>query len=101
MKVYVDDILVKNKSTKNHIVDLEETFSTLQKYKMKLNPTKYTFGVTSGKFLGFMISGCGIKANPEKIHAIQKMTALRSIKEVQRLTGRVAALNHFISRSAE
>ena len=68
---------------------------------MKLNPTKYAFGVTSGKFLGFMVSGCGIEANPEKIHAIQEMTAPRSIKEVQCLTGRIAALNRFVARSAE
>ena len=68
---------------------------------MKLNPTKCTFGVASGKFLGFMVSGCGIEANSKKIHAIQEMTAPKSIKEVQHLIGRVAALNHFISRSAE
>ena len=48
-----------------------------------------------------MVSGCGIKANPKKIHAIQEMTVPKSIKEVQRLTGRVAALNHFVSKSAE
>ena len=57
--------------------------------------------MTSEKFLGFMVSGCGIEANPEKIYAIQEMTAPRSIKEVQRLTGRVAALNRFVARSAE
>ena len=101
MEVYVDDMLVKSKSTKNHIADLEETFSALRKYKMKLNPAKCAFGVTSKKFLSFMVSGRGIKVNPKKIHAIQKMTTLRSIKEVQHLTGRVVALNCFISRSAE
>ena len=101
MKVYVDDMLVKSKSTKNHVANLEETFSALQKYKMKLNPAKCAFGVTSGKFLGFMVSGCGIEANPKKIHAIQEMTAPKSIKKVQCLTGRVAALNRFILRSAK
>ena len=85
----------------NHVVDLEKTFSTLQKYKMKLNPAKYTFRVTSEKFLGFMVSERGIEANPKKIRAIQKMITLKSIKKVQRLTGRVAALNRFISRSAK
>ena len=68
---------------------------------MKLNPTKCAFGVTSGKFLGFMVSGHRIEANSEKIHAIQEMTTPKSIKEVQRLTGRVAALNRFIARSVE
>ena len=101
MEVYVDDMLVKSKSSRNHVADLEETFDALRKYRMKLNPTKCAFGVTSGKFLGFMVSGCGIEANPEKIRAIQEMTAPKSIKEVQRLTGRIAALNRFITRSAE
>ena len=98
MEVYVDDMLVKSKSSMNHVANLEETFNALRKYKMKLNPAKYTFGVISGKFLGFMVSGCGIEANLKKIHAIQEMTAPKSIKEVQYLTGRVAALNRFISR---
>ena len=88
MEVYVDDMLVKSKSTKNHVADLEETFSTLRKYKMKLNPIKCAFGVTSGKILGFMVPEHGIEANPEKIRAIQKMTTLKSIKEVQHLTGK-------------
>ena len=101
MEVYVDDMLVKSKSLMNHVADLEKTFSTLRKYKMKLNPTKCAFGVTSEKFLGFMVSGCRIEANPKKICAIQKMTAPKSIKKVQHLIERVAALNHFVSRSAE
>ena len=101
MEVYVDDMLVKSKSSRNHVADLEETFGALRKYRMKLNPTKCAFGVTSGKFLGFMVSGRGIEANPEKIRAIQEMIAPKSIKEVQRLTGRIAALNRFVVRSAE
>ena len=70
MKVYVDDMLVKSKSTKIHIDDLEEAFTTLQRYKMKQNPTKYAFGVTSEKFLDFMISSRGIKTNLEKIRTM-------------------------------
>ena len=101
MEVYVNDMLVKSKSSMNHVVDLEETFGTLQKYKMKLNPAKCAFGVTSEKFLGFMVSEHGIEANLEKICAIQEMTAPKSIKEIQCLTGRVAALNRFVSRSTE
>ena len=82
MKVYVDDMLIKSQALMNHIIDLEETFSALKKYKMKLNLTKCTFGVVSKKFLGFMVSRCGIEANLEKIWAIQKMTAPKMIKEV-------------------
>ena len=101
MEVYVDDMLVKSKSSMNHIADLEETFDALRKYKMKLNLTKCAFGVTSGKFLGFMVSECEIEAKPKKIHAIQEMAAPKSIKEIQCLTGRVAVLNRFVVRSAE
>ena len=53
--------------------DLRETFDTLRSYNMKLNPGKCTFGVTVGKFLGFMVSQRGIEANPDKIRAIMEM----------------------------
>lgn len=56
MKVYVDDMLVKSKKVESHLDDLKETFEMLKKFKMKLNPTKCAFRVSSGKFLGFMIS---------------------------------------------
>ena len=67
MKAYVDDMLVKSKSMSQHIVDIEKTFSTLREHGMSLNPSKYVFGVTSKKFLGFIVSHRGIEANPEKI----------------------------------
>ena len=76
-------------------------FTTLRKYQMKLNPEKCAFGVGSGKFLGFMVSQQGIEANPEKIKALIKMQSPRTVKKVQRLTGRVAALNRFISRATD
>ena len=66
---------------------------------MKLNPSKCAFGVSSGKFLGFMVSQRGIKANPEKVKAILKMSSPKTVKEVQSLTGRVAALNRFIFKA--
>ena len=56
MEVYVDDMLVKSNDEADHLDDLRETFNTLRKYKMKLNPTKCVFAVSSGKFLGFMVS---------------------------------------------
>ncbi|KAL5549382.1 hypothetical protein UlMin_004613 [Ulmus minor] len=70
-------------------------------YKMKLNPSKCAFGVSSGKFLGFMVNHRGIEANPAKIQALLDMEPRRKIKEVQRLTGRIAALNRFISRATD
>ena len=67
MEVYVDDMLVKTKEEFAHLDDLQETFSTFKQYQMKLNPIKCTFGVVSGKFLGFIVSQRGIKANPKKV----------------------------------
>ena len=87
MEVYVDDILVKSKEAKTHLEDLQETFDTLRRYRMKLNPVKCVFGVLSGKFLDFMVSHQRIEANPKKVRAILNMTSLRMVKEVQRLTG--------------
>ena len=74
------------------------TFKTLRLYNMKLNPNKYVFGISSRKFLGFMVSQRGVEANPNKISAILEMTPPKNIKEVQNLNGRVAALNRFVSR---
>ena len=72
--------------------DLEETFETLRRYQIRLNLAKCAFGVSSRKFLGFMISQRGIEANPKKVKAILEMTSPRNVKEVQKLTRRVAAL---------
>ena len=70
VEVYVDDMLVKSIDEGSHLDDLQETFETLRLYKMKLNPSKCAFGVSSGKFLRFMVSQRGIEANPHKIQAI-------------------------------
>ena len=67
MEVYVDDMLVKSKEELAHLDDLKKTFFTLKQYQMKLNPSKCTFVVASRKFLGFMVSQRGIKANPKKV----------------------------------
>ncbi|XP_022883892.1 uncharacterized protein LOC111400737 [Olea europaea var. sylvestris] len=93
-------MVVKSKRVEEHISDLDEVFVILRKYKMKLNPEKCVFGVVSGKFLGFMITHRGIEANPNKIQALAAMKSPRTKKEVQKLTGMVAALNRFMSRAA-
>jgi hypothetical protein len=101
VEVYVDDMLVKSIQAAGHIADLRETFETLRNHKMKLNPAKCTFGVSSGKFLGFMVSQRGIEANPEKVSAVLGMQSPQTTKQLQQLIGRIAALNRFISRSAD
>ena len=70
VEVYVDDMLVKSLGEEKHLDDLQETFDILRQYNIKLNPSKCAFGVSSGKFLGFMVSYRGIEANPDKIQAI-------------------------------
>ncbi|GKU87474.1 hypothetical protein SLEP1_g1867 [Rubroshorea leprosula] len=85
----------------DHIGDLDETFQNLRRAQMKLNPLKCTFDVESGKFLGCVVSKKGIEVNPEKVQAVQQMEPPKTVKDVQRLTGRVAALHRFIARSAE
>ena len=82
IEVYVDDMLMKSKRVELHLDDLRETFDTLRNYQMRLNPAKCVFGVSSGKFLRFMVSQQGIEANPEKVKAILNMTSPRSVKEV-------------------
>ena len=98
VEVYVNDILVKSLDEEKHLNVLQETFDTLRQYNMKLNPSKCAFGVSSGKFLGFMVSHRGIEANPDKIQAILDMKPPQNIKEIQSLIGRVAALNRFVSK---
>ena len=71
----------KSKKRKNHLDDLEETFNTLRQYSMKLNPSKYAFGVSSRKFLSFMVSQRGIEANPEKVRAILGMSSSKTVKK--------------------
>ncbi|GKV50035.1 hypothetical protein SLEP1_g56750 [Rubroshorea leprosula] len=101
IEVYVDDMIVTSVRVEDHIGDLSETFQNLRRAQMKLNPLKCTFAVESGKFLGYVVSKKGIEVNPEKVEAVQQMEPPRTVKDVQRLTGRVAALHRFIARSAE
>ncbi|XP_020426600.1 uncharacterized protein LOC109950865 [Prunus persica] len=101
MEVYVDDMLVKSCTADQHIPNLSAMFTILKQYRTRLNPTKCAFGVASGKFLGFMISQRGIEANPEKIQAILDKTVPKTVKDIQSLTGRVAALTKFISKATD
>lgn len=91
MEVYVDDMLVKSKTSEQHIADLTEAFGVLllgftpfrlRHYKMKLNPTKCAFGISSGKFLGFMVNQRGIEANPNKIKVILVKELPKNLKKL-------------------
>ena len=98
MEVYIDDMLVKSKQRQDHVTHLQQVFDILRKYGMKVNPLKCAFGVSAGKFLGFMVTQRGIEANPLQLKAILQSPTPSSKKEVQQLTGRLAALGRFISR---
>ena len=75
-------MLVKSKEELAYLDDLKKTFTTLRQYQIKLNPSKCAFGVASRKFLGFMMSQRGIKANLEKVRAILDMASPKTVKEV-------------------
>ena len=94
-------MLVKRLCEDDHLDNLRETFDTLRSYNMKLNPNKCAFGVTAGKFLGFMVSQRGIEVNPEKIRAIMELEPPKTIKEVQSLNGKIVALNRFVSKATD
>ena len=82
VQVYVEDILVKSVREDDHLSDLRETFDTLRTYNMKLNPSKCVFEVTTGKFLGFMVSQRSIEVNLEKVRAMMELDPLKTVKEV-------------------
>ena len=79
MEVYIDDILIKSIEAKDHISHLQQAFSTLRKYNMKLNQTKCSFGVGSGMFLGYIVTCRGIEANPEKIRVIHLIPSPKNV----------------------
>ena len=98
---YVDDIVVISAARRDHISDLAETFANLRKTNLSLNPKKCVFVVHRGKILGCLVSTKGIETNPDKIAALCNMEEPQSIRDVQKLTGRIGALNRFIPRSAD
>ena len=101
MDVYIDDMLVKSTAAELHIAHLSKAFQILRNYNMKLNPAKCAFGMSAGKFLGFIVNHRGIEANPDKIKAVLDIPSPSGIKEVQRLTGSIAALRRFVSRASD
>ena len=101
IEVYIDDMIVKSKIVFKHIEDLTNVFETLRRHKLCLNASKCFFGVRPGKFLVYIVTYRGIEVNLDQIKAINNLQPPRNPKEVQKLTGMTAALNWFISRSAD
>jgi hypothetical protein len=100
VEVYIDDVVVKSASFDGHPTDLRLTFERMRKYGLKMNPRKCVFGVSAGKFLGFVIHENGTEVDPKRIEAIRKITAPTCKREVQSLLGKVNYLWRFISNLA-
>ena len=101
MEVYIDNMLVKSIKAEFHITHLAEAFQVLKSYNMKLHPAKCAYGVSTGKFLGFIVNNRGIEANLDKIKVVLDMLPSSNIKDIQRLTGRIATLSRFVSRASD
>ena len=98
VEAYINDMVVKSKQVVEHLADLGEVFSVLREHRLRLNASKCSFGVSSGKFLDYMITHRGIEVNPDQIKAINSLHPPWNPKEVQKLTGMSTALSRFISR---
>ena len=82
IEIYIDDMVVKSKMVSEHLGDLRAIFEVLRNYKLRLNASKCSFGVGSGKFLGYMFTHRGIEVNPDQIKAINNLRSSRNPKEV-------------------
>ncbi|GKE31703.1 reverse transcriptase domain-containing protein, partial [Tanacetum coccineum] len=101
LEAYVDDMVIKSRDEKMLLADIAETFDNLKKINMKLNPNKCSFRVEEGKFLGYIVTSEGIRANPIKTKALADLQSPRTLKEMQSLSGKLAALNRFLAKSVE
>jgi hypothetical protein len=97
IQVYINDVVITTRKEESLISDLAETFDNLNRYKLKLNPTKYSFWVSAGQLLGFLVSARGIEANPEKIQAILMMEKPTKLHDIQKLVECIAALSRFVA----
>ncbi|XP_075654888.1 uncharacterized protein LOC142625065 [Castanea sativa] len=100
VEVYIDDMVIKSKQEGQHVDDLKEVFEILRRHRLRLNADKCAFGVGSDKFLGYLIIERGIEVSPDQIEAAKRLKPPGNPKEVQKLTGMLAALNRFISKFA-
>jgi len=98
VKVYIDDIITKTPTIRDHVVNLE-AFSKGSN-NMWLNPLKCTFAVSIGKFLGYILTNRGIEAHPNKCKVVLELKSPTTVKEVQKLNGKITALSRFMPKVA-
>ncbi|XP_058211655.1 uncharacterized protein LOC131323833 [Rhododendron vialii] len=101
LEAYIDNLIVKSQKEYNHLQELAEVFKILKFHKLRLNAEKCAFGMSAGKFLGHLVTRCGIETDPTQIKAVADLRPPRTIREVQRLTGMAVALNWFINKSSD
>ena len=87
LEMYVDDMIVKSKDTGSHTINLRKFFERIKEYRLRLNPQKCTFGVTTKKLLNFLVIDKGIEVDPSKIKAILEMPPPKSEKEIRGFLG--------------
>jgi hypothetical protein len=100
MEVYIDDLVIKSASFEGHLADLRVAFERMRKYNLKMNPLKCAFGVSAGKFLGFVVHEKGIEIDPKKVESINRVQEPRSKQDVQKLLGKINYLRRFIANLA-
>nr|GEW05660.1 hypothetical protein [Tanacetum cinerariifolium] len=96
-----DDMVIKSKTEQDLIQDVKETLLTLKKVNMKLNPKNFSFKIEEGKFLGYIVTYEWIMANSEKSKAVMSMPSSSNLKQMQSLSGKLVALNKFLSKVVE
>nr|GEX52673.1 reverse transcriptase domain-containing protein [Tanacetum cinerariifolium] len=101
LEVYVDDLVIKSRTEQEVIRDIEETFKTLREIKMKLNPKKCTFGMREGMFLGYKVNADGLEVCMDKVEVVLSFPSPKCLKGVQKLNGKLASLNKFLSKSTK
>jgi hypothetical protein len=97
LEVYIDDIVVKSAEFSSYIADLHKAFDKMRQYGLKMNPRKCAFGVSAGKFLGFIIHEHGIEIDPDRIKSIQNVGPPTCKVEVQKFLCKINYLRRFIS----
>ena len=96
MEDYVNDIVVKSKTRTGHLQVLEQVFKRCREYKLRMNPMKCAFGVSTGKFLGFLVHHRGISVDPAKATAIATMKRPTTVRELKSFLGRVSYIRRFV-----
>ena len=97
LEVYIDDIVIKSAGLNSHLANLKLALERMRRYGLKMNPLKCAFGVSAGKFLGFVIHEKGIEIDPKRIEAMKKVEAPACKKDLQKFLGKVNYLRRFIS----